>query len=235
MLIRRQPGICCTQHDLSQLAQSSAIWFRALLLGIASLSVLGVVENAAATSITDTFLFLEERVNAGATSGTSLQIEADISDPLFGVPGNILSVFATHILTHQTYNLPYRPVGNFTTLTFGPYFANPLYSSIPIASRTGQYNISVLNGQGQLTSKLTPTLAATIPLVHALNYQVSGPSLTPTISWSPVPGADKYELRIQDGTGARIWASGRQPAPTFIIPAGKLDPLQTYRIGIFIG
>ena len=198
--------------------------------------VLAFAADAHATLITSTSYFLDEIINTQfssmASPGLRLHIEAGISDQ-FGVPGNISSVIARHTTTGRTVPLPYQPIGNFTTPNFGPYYTSPLRSSVPSASRTGSYAISVTNDQSVTVTRTTPFLTTSVPLAHAQNIQTAGNRLSPTVSWSAVPGADRYELRVWNpSTAALLFDSSRSATPRFAIPSGVLSPNQNYAVGI---
>lgn len=189
--------------------------------------------TATASTITYTALFLDNRQTASSfgSSGTFLQIEAGIFDPL-GVPGNINTVYATHTHTGQSYFMPFRPFGNFTTPTFGPYFALPSYGSVPLSSRSGQYDIFAVNNQGDTVSATTHALFANLPLNFARNISIEGPTQTPTIRWDPVPGANAYELRIWDVSGNLLYDTPWVGSPSFAVPTGILSPNSNYHFGI---
>ena len=195
-------------------------------------TVFGNISLSEATTISYTAFFLDERIGAAGSTGERLQIEAGVSDP-FGVPSNISRVFATHSGTGSVVNLPYAGFGNFTSPTFSPYFATPLRSQLPFGARTGQFDISVQNSQGQTINARTQTLTATNPLTHARNITISGPSLSPTVSWSSISGADRYELRVWNAGGALIYDSPDSNTSLFNIPAGTLTAGSTYSLGIF--
>lgn len=196
----------------------------------------GLAASASATTINYASYFLDERFNSDfpnlVAPGLRLQVEAGVSDS-HGVPGNIASIIAQHTTTGLTLSLPYSPLGNFTTPTFGPYYTSPLRSSIPSASRTGAFEISVTNDQSGTVSKTTPYLRTSIPLVRARSIQTTGNILAPKVSWSTVPGADKYEVRMWDiGTGNLVFDSSRSSSPKFTIPSGLLVSNRDYAIGI---
>ena len=203
------------------------------------LTILFIVTSckfANATAISYTNLFIDDWVNNSfplfSGSSLNLHIEAGVYDPL-GVPGNISSVSATHRSSGDHYHLPYAGFGNFTTPTFGPYFARVPLTSIPVASRRGQYSISVANDQGETTTAYTHSLRATQPLARARNFEITGSTLTPQVSWRNVPGADRYEFRVWDSTGRLIHDTPRVNSPFFEVPTGLLEPNANYALGIF--
>ncbi len=207
------------------------------VLSVSALYQIALVELARAIpQLSYTSVSLEDRVFAGPSGQLSLHIDSGVNDPL-GVPGNIVGVRARHTATGRIFDLPYQGAGPIpwespSTPTFAPYFRDLEYSSVPDGSRTGRYEISVLNAQGESATRVTHFLSSTAPLARA-SVRITGPSLTPTISWAKIPGANIYEVRISDAeTGMHIYDASSTTNPSFTVPSGFLTPSRNYDIHI---
>lgn len=204
-----------------------------LIVGAIVAAGLALANQSHATAITGTSLFLDNRFNdiTFGSQGARLHVEARVDDGL-GVPGNIVSVRATHAASGHQYNLGYAAKGNFSTPTFAPYIRSRLYSSVPAIDRTGRYIIEALNAQGAVVSRQTQFLSATEQLSTPSNLHFSGSKLAPHVTADAVAGADQYQLRIWDSDDNRLYNSPPQPDPTFAVPAGILSQSSSYAIAI---
>ena len=98
-----------------------------------------------------------------------------------------------------------------------------------------QLNFSAddLSGAGPVTASYIPTTGSKFPPIDpskSLQTRIQTfTSTSPTFSWSPVSGANRYRLRIYNhDNSATIW-NGYSGEPTITVPPGILKPNSSYR------
>jgi len=123
--------------------------------------------------------------------------------------------------------------GFFYSLEFDGYEWG-LHPSSAAAPDLTQMLITATNNNGE-TNSYTTNLINLILLDYATNIVLSGDLLAPTISWDSVLYAEKYRIRIYEGS-SQIFTSmgpdGDFDETSFTMPTGILESGKDYRIRI---
>jgi hypothetical protein len=161
-----------------------------------------------AVSFTETFANHPTRPD-----GWHLHLLADVDDPA-GVQGNIQSVTSVNtdtVIDPATYDLNHAS-GN-------TYKEHPDINRDNI--QRGTYRFTVLNNQGLIVQRDAAPIDNPVELDVITGLSVSDYSTTPTVTFNPVAGADKYRLTIYNTPDLqkKIYQSSRSDTPSFDVPA----------------
>jgi hypothetical protein len=161
-----------------------------------------------AVSFTETFANHPTRPD-----GWYLHLLADVDDPA-GVPDNVQSLTAVNVDTNidpATYEL--QPASGNT------FKEHPVINRQNIQS--GTYRFTVLNNQGLTVQRDAAPIDNPVELDVITGLSVSDDSTTPTVTFDPVAGADKYRLTIYSSPDLqeKIYISGKSDTPSFDVPA----------------
>jgi hypothetical protein len=159
-------------------------------------------------------------------------INARVTDPNGSVPGTIASLTAT------------APGGSSFAFVTSDYYPadDQYYHQFPgTPPEEGLYTFTVTDSGGNSTTHLYYTHGGgTVPLFNEASFQVTGNSLTPTISWSAPSGYHYhpyYRVRILNSSGNVVYSSPEPYSPYTLheVPSGKLvsGKMYQYRIEAF--
>ena len=157
--------------------------------------------------------------------GMQTAVDVAVADPDGSVPGTISSVTVS-----GPNNFYYR----FVPGDYLPYWGE-YWHGLRGLPKDGQYTFTVTNNYGNsATSHSYLTVGETIPLLDPATFQASGTNpLTPTLSWSTIPGYSGnlfYRARILDMAGNVLWNTGRTFNSTSVaVPAGVLTAGRSYQ------
>ncbi len=170
-----------------------------------------------AVSFTETFANHPSRPD-----GWYLHLLADVDDPA-GVPDNLLSLTAVNTdvgidpATHDLHHVS----GN----TFKKH---------PVINRQnvqrGTYRFTVLNNQGLTVQQDAAPIDNPVELDVITGLSVSDYSTTPTVTFDPVAGADKYRLAIFNTLDLqkKIYQSDMSDTPSFDVPVDIMTVVNNY-------
>ena len=101
-----------------------------------------------------------------------------------------------------------------------------------------QLNFSAddLSGAGPVTASYIPTTGLKFPPIDPskiIETRINiSTSTSPTFSWNPVSGANRYRLRIYNHDNSAVIWNGYSGEPTITVPPGILNPNSIYRYRI---
>lgn len=212
-------------------SQSIAGVFRSGTVAVFILLAILVSKGNATTINPLPDFFLDNR--AGDTlfgiNGEQLIIGIGVSDEL-GVPTNIANVTAEHTASGNTYNLSFNAVEAPAGGTSGSYIITEPPSFFPVSDRTGFYQVTATNLQGESVSSVyfpgiedLRGLNETVPLAIPQNVLISGDPLAPTVTSTVVDNADGYNLKIYDDQSSLVYNSPiTYDSPSVAVPSDVL-------------
>ncbi len=103
--------------------------------------------------------------------------------------------------------------------------------------QAGDYTFTVTDAEGNVATAVDTLVVSPLPPPDANSFIPANNSVvadtTPTFTWSPVPGAVRYRVRIYSGDGSQTIWNGYVGAQTFYtVPPGVLLPNTKYRYRI---
>ena len=159
-------------------------------------------------------------------TGVYTGLFASVSDPNGTLPGSIQSLTVT------------GPGGFNQNLKNGFYWSQytEFDLKVPGAPQPGLYKFTVEDTEGNTAVSYDYVgEGLDIPLVDNTSILLTGNPLAPTVSWKNIagyPGKLYYRLRVIDELGNSKYMSYREPVSALTIPAGILQPGESYWIWI---
>jgi hypothetical protein len=159
-------------------------------------------------------------------SGISTQLQAYVNDPSTGgglSPQMTLAVSGPGGFSHQidAASVWADPTGGYEYW----YFPSGVLPD-------GSYTFTLTYPGGQIVTYDALHNTGQVPIADESSFQVTGDPATPTVNWSAIagyPGHLYYRIRVDDASGATVYLSSRGPSTAQTVPAGVLQPGQSYK------
>ena len=224
-----------------------------MVLSVGATLLLASPVPTPATTIEGQALFTDNRLNdlVFGSQGYRLHLEIDIRDPL-GVPSNIQSVTSTFVSgtplirlwgPPSSTSLGYSPFGNVVgpvPSDFGPYIRSrslqdviflPIIGFVPRPDPFSlTYSYIITPRVGSPLTGFLPTLEAgrKLPIPSSGIATTTTNPLEPRITFTPIPNADRYQVRVWDSGRNLLYVSPLTSAADFQIPTGLLKTDRSY-------